>query len=80
MKITRRDLLKASAAITGAIVLKASGLMELEKVLAAPGGPAARRSDPALAKGLSTHAGSLLSELVAVDLGLPFVAPASVLA
>ena len=39
MKITRRDLLKATAAITGAIALKASGLMELEKALAAEGGP-----------------------------------------
>lgn len=40
MKITRRDLLKASAAITGAIALKASGLMELQKALAATDGPA----------------------------------------
>ena len=39
MKITRRDLLKATAAITGAIALKASGLMELQKALAAEGGP-----------------------------------------
>jgi len=39
MKITRRDLLKASAAITGALALKASGLMELQKALAAEGGP-----------------------------------------
>lgn len=38
MNITRRDLLKASAAITGALALKASGLLELQKVLAGSGG------------------------------------------
>ncbi|HZC52650.1 MAG TPA: hypothetical protein VE441_09155, partial [Mycobacterium sp.] len=36
--------------------------------------------DPALAKGLSTHDGALLSEQVAADLGLAFTEPASVLA
>ena len=41
---------------------------------------AACRSDHALAKGLSTHDGMLLSEQVATDLGLPFTDPASVLA
>ncbi|HWT48170.1 MAG TPA: hypothetical protein VN255_06185, partial [Mycobacterium sp.] len=35
---------------------------------------------PALAKGLSTHDGKLLSERVAADLSLPFTDPASVLA
>jgi alanine dehydrogenase len=38
------------------------------------------RSDPALAKGLSTHGGALLSERVAIDLGLAFTDPASILA
>src|ERR1700731_707770 len=38
------------------------------------------RSDPALAKGLSTHDGILLSERVATDLGMPYTDPASVLA
>jgi alanine dehydrogenase len=38
------------------------------------------RADPALAKGLSTHEGALLSERVAADLSLPFTEPASVLA
>jgi alanine dehydrogenase len=33
-----------------------------------------------LAKGLSTHAGALLSEQVASDLDLPFTDPAAVLA
>lgn len=37
------------------------------------------RSDPALAKGLSTHDGALLSEQVATDLGLPHTEPARVL-
>ncbi|MDI3314384.1 MAG: alanine dehydrogenase [Mycobacterium sp.] len=37
------------------------------------------RSDPALAKGLSTHDGALLSRQVASDLGLPFTDPATVL-
>ncbi|MGB8387812.1 alanine dehydrogenase [Mycobacterium sp.] len=44
------------------------------------GWQAACRSDPALAKGLSTHDGALLSDQVATDLGLPFTDPASVLA
>ena len=48
--------------------------------LADHGWRAACRSDPALAKGLSTHDGALLSEQVATDLDLPFTAPASVLA
>lgn len=39
MKITRRDFLKASAAIAGALALKTSGLMELQKAMAAGGGP-----------------------------------------
>ncbi len=37
MSITRRDFLKASAAITGALALKASGLLELQKAMAAGG-------------------------------------------
>jgi alanine dehydrogenase len=48
--------------------------------LADHGWQTACRSDPALAKGLSTHDGALLSEQVAADLGLPFTDPASVLA
>ncbi|WP_374022054.1 alanine dehydrogenase [Mycobacterium sp. HNNTM2301] len=48
--------------------------------LADRGWQAACRSDPALAKGLSTHDGALLSERVAADLGLPFTDPASLLA
>jgi alanine dehydrogenase len=48
--------------------------------LADQGWQAACRSDPALAKGLSTHDGALLSEQVAADLSLAFTAPASVLA
>ncbi|OBI10368.1 alanine dehydrogenase [Mycobacterium scrofulaceum] len=48
--------------------------------LADRGWQAACRLDPALAKGLSTHDGALLSERVAADLGLPFTDPASVLA
>jgi len=40
--------------------------------LAEGGWQAACRSDPALAKGLSTHDGALLSERVATDLSLPF--------
>ncbi|HYB39341.1 MAG TPA: alanine dehydrogenase [Mycobacterium sp.] len=48
--------------------------------LADYGWQAACRSDPALAKGLSTHDGALLSEQVANDLGLPFTDPARVLA
>src|SRR5271170_6964859 len=35
------------------------------------------RSNPALAKGLSTHDGALLSQRVAADLGLPFTDPAA---
>jgi alanine dehydrogenase len=46
--------------------------------LADHGWQTACRSDPALAKGLSTHDGALLSEQVATDLGLPFTDPASV--
>ena len=45
--------------------------------LADYGWQAACSSDPALAKGLSTHDGALLSEQVATDLGLPFSDPAS---
>ncbi|KJX75080.1 alanine dehydrogenase [Mycobacterium lepromatosis] len=48
--------------------------------LADHGWQAACRSDPALAKGLSTHNGALLSEQVANDLGLAFTEPARVLA
>jgi alanine dehydrogenase len=36
------------------------------------------QSDPALAKGLSTHDGKLLSKRVASDLGLPYTNPAGV--
>jgi len=48
--------------------------------LADHGWQAACRSDPALAKGLSTHEGALLSERVASDLGLSFTDPAGLLA
>jgi alanine dehydrogenase len=48
--------------------------------LADHGWQAACRSDPALAKGLSTHDGMLLSQRVATDLSLPYTDPASVLA
>ena len=48
--------------------------------LADKGWQAACQADPALAKGLSTHDGALLSEQVAADLDLPFTDPASVLA
>ena len=48
--------------------------------LADKGWRAACQADPALAKGLSTHAGALLSEQVAADLELPFTDPATVLA
>lgn len=48
--------------------------------LADRGWRAACRADPALAKGLSTHDGGLLSERVAADLGLPFTDPAGLLA
>lgn len=34
MNVTRRDFLKASAAITGALALKASGLMQLQRAMA----------------------------------------------
>jgi alanine dehydrogenase len=47
--------------------------------LADHGWQAACRSDPALAKGLSTHEGALLSEQVASDLGLAFTDPAGLL-
>ncbi|BBY36161.1 alanine dehydrogenase [Mycobacterium mantenii] len=47
--------------------------------LADRGWQAACRSDHALAKGLSTHDGRLLSEQVATDLGLPFADPADLL-
>ena len=48
--------------------------------LADHGWQAACRSDPALAKGLSTHQGMLLSERVAADLNLGYTDPAGVLA
>ena len=48
--------------------------------LADKGWQAACQADAALAKGLSTHEGALLSEQVAADLDLPFTAPATVLA
>ncbi|OBK71368.1 alanine dehydrogenase [Mycobacterium sp. 1274761.0] len=48
--------------------------------LAERGWKAACRADPALAKGLSTHQGALLSQQVAADLDLPFTDPAVVLA
>lgn len=38
MNVTRRDFLKASAAIAGALALKGSGLMQLQKTMAAGGG------------------------------------------
>ena len=47
--------------------------------LADKGWQQACKSDAALAKGLSTHEGALLSEQVATDLELPFTDPASVL-
>ncbi|GAS88018.1 alanine dehydrogenase [Mycolicibacterium brisbanense] len=47
--------------------------------LADKGWKAACASDAALAKGLSTHDGALLSEQVAADLGLPFTDPATLL-
>jgi alanine dehydrogenase len=47
--------------------------------LADKGWKAACQADPALAKGLSTHEGALLSEQVATDLDLPFTDPATVL-
>ncbi len=48
--------------------------------IADKGWRAACRSDPALARGLSTHAGALLCERVAADLNLPFTDRAGVLA
>ena len=48
--------------------------------LADRGWHGACQTDSALAKGLSTHDGALLSEQVADDLGLPFTSPASALA
>jgi alanine dehydrogenase len=48
--------------------------------LADKGWRAACQSDPALAKGLSTHEGALLSEQVASDLNLSYTEPAAVLA
>lgn len=48
--------------------------------LADRGWQAACRSDPALAKGLSTHHHKLLCQRVATDLDLPFTDPASLLA
>ncbi len=48
--------------------------------LAERGWKAACQADSALAKGLSTHEGALLSEQVASDLELPFTDPATVLA
>lgn len=47
--------------------------------LADKGWQAACVSDAALARGLSTHQGALVSEQVAADLGLPFTDPATVL-
>jgi len=47
--------------------------------LADKGWRAACRADAALAKGLSTHEGALLSEQVATDLDLPFTDPADLL-
>ena len=48
--------------------------------LAERGWKGACQADSALAKGLSTHEGALLSEQVASDLELPFTDPATVLA
>jgi alanine dehydrogenase len=48
--------------------------------LAERGWKAACHADSALAKGLSTHEGALLSEQVASDLDLPYTDPATVLA
>ncbi|MDY6871053.1 MAG: alanine dehydrogenase [Actinomycetota bacterium] len=47
--------------------------------LADKGWRAACQADAALAKGLSTHAGALVSEQVAADLELPFTHPATIL-
>jgi alanine dehydrogenase len=48
--------------------------------LADKGWQAACKADPALARGLSTHEGALLSEQVASDLELPFTDPATLIA
>ncbi|HET7739087.1 MULTISPECIES: alanine dehydrogenase [unclassified Mycolicibacterium] len=48
--------------------------------LADKGWKAACAADAALARGLSTHEGALLSEQVAADLDMPFTDPASLLA
>ncbi|HYO01928.1 MAG TPA: alanine dehydrogenase [Mycobacterium sp.] len=48
--------------------------------LADKGWQAACAADAALAKGLSTHEGALVSEQVASDLGLPYTDPAALLA
>ena len=48
--------------------------------LADKGWQGACLADPALAKGLSTHEGQLLSHEVAQDLDLPFTDPAGLLA
>jgi alanine dehydrogenase len=48
--------------------------------LAERGWKSACQADAALAKGLSTHEGAMLSEQVASDLDLPFTDPATVLA
>lgn len=48
--------------------------------LADKGWKAACAADEALAKGLSTHEGALLSEQVAADLDMPFTDPAALLA
>ena len=48
--------------------------------LADKGWQAACQADPALAKGLSTHEGALLSEQVAGDLRLPYTDPVALLA
>ncbi len=47
--------------------------------LADKGWKAACKADAALAKGLSTHEGAMLSEQVALDLDLPFTDPAALL-
>jgi alanine dehydrogenase len=47
--------------------------------LADKGWQEACRGDGALAKGLSTHEGGLLSEQVATDLGLPYTDPAGLI-
>ena len=69
-----------SAVAKTSTVALTNATMPYVLALADRGWQAACRSDPALAKGLSTHDGTLLSERVAADLGLPFTDPASVLA